>query len=607
ANGTRTATITVNNNDCDEAAYDFAVSGGRQASALVFDGSNDRVNVTGINLQIPAYTIEFWAKRTRQGVNEIITSLGSSGSTNQSLHIGFRANNAFMYDTYNTGLDIAGLSDLNWHHWAIVFDQNATTQSRKVYRDGVLVGSDNYNTQFAGSGTFTIGDYWGGTNAFAGSVDDFRIWNTARTCDQINQLRNCELAGNETGLVAYYKFNQNVADGTNTGATTLSNTVSGGANGTLTNFALNGSTSNWTSPGGVTTGTSCPASITAPEINVTGNSNTITDGTTTTSTTNGTDFGTALSKQFVIENTLGNATLNISGITLTGTNASDFSISGVPSTVNAGSSATFTVNFVGSGSGVRVATVNIANNDCDEGTYDFAIKATPQAIIGVKGNSIAITNNDITPSTTDGTSFGTRGKCQSPVQTFTIENTGNADLVIAANAIASSNNGRFTIGGNASIITITPGNNATFTVTLNPATTGSPVSTITIPSNDPNTSTFTFAMDATIVDTYTFTGVGNWDDDSKWTPHSPGLTFNSNTGCTIVINGTCTVPSSLATSIIYGNGNILVNSGAVLNINKLFVHAGPVTLTNDGTINIQGFGSNVDLNCSSNTVVNNGT
>ena len=70
-------------------------------------------------------------------------------------------------------------------------------------------------------------------------------------------------------------------------------------------------------------------------------------------------------------------TLNISGITLSGANASDFAISGAPASVPAAvgatpGTATFTVTFTPTASNVRNATVHIANDDCDESDYDFA-------------------------------------------------------------------------------------------------------------------------------------------------------------------------------------------------------------------------------------------
>ena len=46
----------------------------------------------------------------------------------------------------------------------------------------------------------------------SGSIDDVRIWNTARTQAQIRQTINREPLGTQPGLVAYYRFQGNVLD-----------------------------------------------------------------------------------------------------------------------------------------------------------------------------------------------------------------------------------------------------------------------------------------------------------------------------------------------------------------------------------------------------------
>jgi hypothetical protein len=47
-----------------------------------------------------------------------------------------------------------------------------------------------------------------------------------------------------SGLVAYYLFNEGIAGGNNTGVTTADDVTSNHLAGTLTNFALTGSTGN---------------------------------------------------------------------------------------------------------------------------------------------------------------------------------------------------------------------------------------------------------------------------------------------------------------------------------------------------------------------------
>lgn len=117
-----------------------------------------------------------------------------------------------------------------------------------------------------------------------------------------------------------------------------------------------------------------------PEINVTGNSVDIVDGDASPATADHTNFGStsvggSISRTFTIENT-GNGTLTLGteAVSLSGANASDFSVTSQPaSTVAPSGSTTFTVEFEPSASGTRTATLTIANDDADESPYTFAI------------------------------------------------------------------------------------------------------------------------------------------------------------------------------------------------------------------------------------------
>jgi hypothetical protein len=120
----------------------------------------------------------------------------------------------------------------------------------------------------------------------------------------------------------------------------------------------------------------------APEINLQGGSPlvSILDGDATPIPTDNTDFGSvAITKvvTYTIQNT-GNAVLNITSIVSSGTDASNFVVSGLTpaSPIAANSFATFTVTFTPVGLGTKTATITINNNDADEGVYDFAVQGT---------------------------------------------------------------------------------------------------------------------------------------------------------------------------------------------------------------------------------------
>ncbi|MEZ4863087.1 MAG: choice-of-anchor D domain-containing protein [Caldilineaceae bacterium] len=134
-------------------------------------------------------------------------------------------------------------------------------------------------------------------------------------------------------------------------------------------------------------------SLAAPEIDVTGNGASIASGDTTPSTADDTDFGSVdvaagtVMRTFTILNT-GTGALTLSGsplVALSGANAADFTVTTQPaSSVAANGSTTFAITFDPSATGTRTATVTIANDDSDEGSYTFdiqgagATKATSQ-------------------------------------------------------------------------------------------------------------------------------------------------------------------------------------------------------------------------------------
>jgi|GEM_PF-1475994 len=157
------------------------------------------------------------------------------------------------------------------------------------------------------------------------------------------------------------------------------------------------------------------------EINVQGNSVSIVDGDATPTIADHTDFGTTpmapVMRTFTIQN-LGTTSLSLGAgaITLTGVDAALFAVSNIalPTTVVAGGSGTFVVTYTPVSVGVHTATVVIANDDCNEATYDFAIKGdrvcpapTCPANFSVCENSANVDLTTLTYAPAGGTFSGT--------------------------------------------------------------------------------------------------------------------------------------------------------------------------------------------------------
>ena len=105
-------------------------------------------------------------------------------------------------------------TDAVWYHIAITFDD--TANECKVYIDGSLVATQTYNLAPTDNAVaFVIGGQPENTGQeFDGIVDDVRLWNDVRTATEISDNKNTELVGNEAGLVAYWKLNNNGNDET---------------------------------------------------------------------------------------------------------------------------------------------------------------------------------------------------------------------------------------------------------------------------------------------------------------------------------------------------------------------------------------------------------
>ncbi|AYQ33350.1 BspA family leucine-rich repeat surface protein [Runella sp. SP2] len=137
----------------------------------------------------------------------------------------------------------------------------------------------------------------------------------------------------------------------------------------------------WTIAGDIYTNVCFPA-----EINLKGNDVSIVNGDTAPSADDHTDFGSqnvnsgTVVRTFTIVNTaLG--TLNLTGnpnkVTISGTNAAEFTVTTQPtSPVAANGSTTFQITFNPAASGLRTATVSIANNTSNANPYTFAIQGT---------------------------------------------------------------------------------------------------------------------------------------------------------------------------------------------------------------------------------------
>lgn len=233
------------------------------------------------------------------------------------------------------------------------------------------------------------------------------------------------------------------------------------------------------------------------QIALTGNDNAISAGSTTTATTNNTDFetievGSTKTLTYTIANS-GKAPLGISDISLSGADAAQFSVNAAPSTVAGESNASFTVTYAPNTDATHNATVTIASNNTTTPSYSFAI--TGQAIapnISALYNSTEIGNGNNSPSTANGTDFGDIALGAHSFQTYTISNTGGVALNISDVTITGAHASDFSIVSEPSSIAVS--NSDALQIRFEPSAIGARNATITIASDALNIPSYSFAI-----------------------------------------------------------------------------------------------------------------
>ena len=205
--------------------------------SLQFDGANNNiVSINPVNaITNSDYTIEGWFVSSTTNILQTIFDGYEEATVNSGLHIEIQTNGTLRYlhrepPALLGGTDIYSISIINdgeWHHFAAV---KGPDDIMRLYIDGNLEAiSVNMVVSTSIPLNINLGRNHNDARYFFGNLDEFRIWNTARTQDEIQTTMNCLPIGDESGLAGYWKFEEG------TGITTADQIFSSTNIGTLEN------------------------------------------------------------------------------------------------------------------------------------------------------------------------------------------------------------------------------------------------------------------------------------------------------------------------------------------------------------------------------------
>lgn len=186
------------------AWYENTVPVSVAGRALSFDGTGDYVAIPEDNaLDLTnGFTLEAWVQPA--GIDgtfqQIIAKDGAYSFGFNSSLLQFSTIGVQDYD-----LSFA-LSAGEWSHIGVVFDTN---NDATFYVNGANVGTLTGSAPATTStNPLSIGQSGSDSEFFNGVMDEVRIWNTQRSPQDIRQDIYQALSGAETGLVGYYRFNE---------------------------------------------------------------------------------------------------------------------------------------------------------------------------------------------------------------------------------------------------------------------------------------------------------------------------------------------------------------------------------------------------------------
>jgi len=230
----------------------FSIFSQNAENALSFDGTNDYVTCALPNLFSDIsnndFTVETWVKVNGSGTQRIFFAQSSTSEFASILLTGSNAPYFYVFSGTQQGvLSNTNLVTGQWHH--LVCTWNASLGLANIYIDGVLTTGGSSGISSTGTNNvMTIGARTDGNQLFNGELDEFAIWNKQFNQCAVNSAMLSEYTAMQPDLIAYYNFNEGIAGSNNTGVTNLPD-LSTNYSGTLLNFDLNGTVSNWVASG----------------------------------------------------------------------------------------------------------------------------------------------------------------------------------------------------------------------------------------------------------------------------------------------------------------------------------------------------------------------
>jgi len=218
----------------NQSGYTLGIRPQMLQSALMFSSTSNYIAINNLTYEgmIDAITIEAWVKITNPSMQSVIASwdrneywelaIGSDSSQGK-VAWSTRDSNSTSIDEC-VGTTVVSSTAGEWHFISVTYE--SISGNKCIYVDGQLdrqikahngakLGSKVKRYGFIGASS-KASTFNGDRNpkGCQGAIDEVRIWNYARTANEIQEDMSRRLTGDESGLVGYWHFDDFSSDRT---------------------------------------------------------------------------------------------------------------------------------------------------------------------------------------------------------------------------------------------------------------------------------------------------------------------------------------------------------------------------------------------------------
>ena len=215
---------------CSTSIFDGNRQAPEETSGLYLDGITNHISLpgsknttSGVNFDGP-FTIEVWIKPEEKSDFSTILSNKEGGAGRSGFLFSvntWEQNNGRLYleGLYSRVASSVSVEWDKWQHIAVTYDG----ENVSLFIDGVQVphypvdefyGPMNIKPSYLDTRIGEIPLYFDGAitaqynSHFKGVMDELKVWDHARTAEQLRTSMDCQPDGSEEGLVAYYRFDR---------------------------------------------------------------------------------------------------------------------------------------------------------------------------------------------------------------------------------------------------------------------------------------------------------------------------------------------------------------------------------------------------------------